>query len=101
VAAAGLVEGSGRSSPKKENFAVTRTDAEWHKLLAPGQYAVLRQSATERPFTSLLLHEKRRGNFACAGCVLVRDEIRERQRLAELLGGALQPVQPPPGPRLQ
>jgi peptide-methionine (R)-S-oxide reductase len=53
-----------------ETFDVTHTDAEWRKLLAPDQYAVLRQSATERPFTSQLLHEKRRGNFACAGCDL-------------------------------
>jgi peptide-methionine (R)-S-oxide reductase len=29
---------------------------------------VLRQGAAERPFTSALLHELRRGNFACAGC---------------------------------
>src|SRR5262249_33059273 len=36
--------------------------------LSPDQYAVLRESATERPFTSPLLHEKRRGDFACAGC---------------------------------
>ena len=53
-----------------ETFEVTRPDAEWRKLLTPDQYAVLRQSATERPFTSALLHEKRRGNFACAGCDL-------------------------------
>jgi peptide-methionine (R)-S-oxide reductase len=53
-----------------EAFEVTHTDAEWHKLLTPDQYAVLRQSGTERPFTSPLLHEKRRGNFACAGCDL-------------------------------
>jgi peptide-methionine (R)-S-oxide reductase len=51
-------------------FEVTRDDAEWRKLLTPDQYAVLRQAATERPFTSPLLHEKRRGNFACAGCDL-------------------------------
>jgi peptide-methionine (R)-S-oxide reductase len=31
---------------------------------------VLRKSATEHPFTSPLLHEERRGNFACAGCDL-------------------------------
>jgi methionine-R-sulfoxide reductase len=31
---------------------------------------VLRKSATERPFTSALLHEERRGNFACVGCDL-------------------------------
>jgi peptide-methionine (R)-S-oxide reductase len=53
-----------------ETFEVTHTDAEWRKLLTPDQFAVLRTSATERPFTSPLLHEKRRGNFACAGCDL-------------------------------
>ena len=53
-----------------ETFEITRPDAEWRKLLTPDQYAVLRQAATERPFTSALLHEKRRGNFACAGCKL-------------------------------
>src|SRR5882672_5747702 len=51
-------------------FAVTHSDAEWRKLLAPDQYAVLRQNATERPFTSPLLHESRHGVFACAGCDL-------------------------------
>ena len=53
-----------------EVFAVAHSDAEWRKLLTPGQYAVLRQAATERPFTSPLLDEERRGNFACAGCDL-------------------------------
>jgi peptide-methionine (R)-S-oxide reductase len=51
-------------------FEVTHTDAEWKKLLTPDQYAVLRHEATERPFTSPLLHEERRGTFACAGCDL-------------------------------
>jgi peptide-methionine (R)-S-oxide reductase len=55
---------------ENETFAVTHTDDEWRKLLTPDQFAVLRKSATERPFTSALLHEKRRGNFACAGCDL-------------------------------
>ena len=49
---------------------ITRTDEEWRKLLSPDQYAVLRQDGTERPFTSQLLHEERRGTFACAGCDL-------------------------------
>jgi peptide-methionine (R)-S-oxide reductase len=53
-----------------ETFEVARADAEWRKLLTPDQYTVLRQAATERPFTSPLLNEKRRGNFACAGCDL-------------------------------
>lgn len=53
-----------------DTFAVTHGDAEWRKLLTPDQYAVLRQSATERPYSSPLLHEQRRGTFACAGCDL-------------------------------
>ncbi|HEX3952181.1 MAG TPA: peptide-methionine (R)-S-oxide reductase MsrB [Stellaceae bacterium] len=49
-------------------FPVMHSDAEWHQLLTPAQYAVLRQSDTERPFTSPLLNEHRSGIFACAGC---------------------------------
>ena len=53
-----------------ETFEVMRNDAEWRKRLTHDQYAVLRQAATERPFTSALLREKRGGNFACVGCDL-------------------------------
>jgi peptide-methionine (R)-S-oxide reductase len=53
-----------------EKFEVTHTDAEWRTLLTADQYAVLRKEATERPFTSPLLKEKRKGVFACAGCGL-------------------------------
>ena len=70
AAAAGLAWWYGDSSAVAEDFEVTHTDAEWHKLLDADQYAVLRESATERPFTSPLLHERRRGNFACVGCDL-------------------------------
>jgi peptide-methionine (R)-S-oxide reductase len=49
---------------------VTLSDAEWQKRLSADQYAVLRQEATERPFTSPLLHEERTGQFTCAGCNL-------------------------------
>ncbi len=42
----------------------------WRKRLTPAQYAVLREAATERPYSSPLLHEKRSGIFACAGCAL-------------------------------
>jgi peptide-methionine (R)-S-oxide reductase len=51
-----------------ETFPVAHSDAEWRNLLTPAQYAVLRQSATERPFTSPLLTEHRAGVFGCAGC---------------------------------
>lgn len=49
-------------------FAVNHTLAEWRRMLGPQRYAVLREAATERPFTSPLLREHRRGIFACAGC---------------------------------
>jgi peptide-methionine (R)-S-oxide reductase len=51
-----------------EAFEVIHSDAEWRQLLTPAQYEVLRQSSTERPFSSPLLHEKRTGDFICAGC---------------------------------
>lgn len=49
---------------------ITRTDAEWRKLLTPDQYEILRQEGTEPPFTSPLNHEKRKGMFICAACGL-------------------------------
>ena len=49
-------------------YRVTKTDAEWQRILKPDQYAVLRKHATERPFSSPLDKEKRRGLFRCAGC---------------------------------
>jgi peptide-methionine (R)-S-oxide reductase len=52
------------------DFEVAHPDPEWKKLLTPNQFAVLRQAATERPFSSPLDHEKRPGTFVCAGCDL-------------------------------
>jgi peptide-methionine (R)-S-oxide reductase len=46
------------------------TDADWRKRLNSAQYDVLRKHGTERPGTSPLNHEKRKGTFACAGCDL-------------------------------
>jgi peptide-methionine (R)-S-oxide reductase len=45
-------------------------EAEWKRRLSPAAYAVLRQEGTERPFSSPLEREKRRGTFVCAGCRL-------------------------------
>ena len=46
------------------------SDATWKQRLSPEAYAVLRREATERPFSSPLNTEKRRGTFHCAGCNL-------------------------------
>jgi peptide-methionine (R)-S-oxide reductase len=53
-----------------ERFELTLTDAQWRARLSSASYGVLRREDTERPFTSPLNHEKRRGIFACAGCGL-------------------------------
>ena len=45
-------------------------DEEWRKKLSPNVYAVLREEATERPFTSPHNNEKRTGTYHCAGCDL-------------------------------
>lgn len=58
----------GTAARAAQTFAVTHSDAEWKKLLTADQYSVLREAATEYPFSSPLLHEERKGNFACAGC---------------------------------
>jgi peptide-methionine (R)-S-oxide reductase len=46
------------------------SDAEWKQRLDPAAYQVLRREGTERPFTSPLNKEKRKGRFLCAGCEL-------------------------------
>jgi peptide-methionine (R)-S-oxide reductase len=46
------------------------SDAEWRKRLTPAQYNVLRNHGTERPGSSPLNKEHRKGIFACAGCEL-------------------------------
>ena len=47
---------------------IDRSDAQWRALLTPAQYGVLREEGTERPYSSPLNHEQRKGTFVCAGC---------------------------------
>ena len=58
------------ASAAKGRFEVTRSDAEWRKLLTADQYYVLREHGTEYAGSSPLDREKRRGTFHCAGCDL-------------------------------
>lgn len=51
-------------------FEITKTPEEWRAILTKEQFAVLREEATERAFTSPLNDEKRAGLFHCAGCDL-------------------------------
>jgi peptide-methionine (R)-S-oxide reductase len=46
------------------------SDAQWKQRLNEFQYLVLRKEATERPGSSPLNDEKRKGRYLCAGCQL-------------------------------
>ena len=67
-AAVGALSACGAAPAQASSFPVTLSEAEWRKRLTPQQFAVLRQEATERPYSSPLNQEKRTGLFACAGC---------------------------------
>ena len=60
----------GRSSAASAKFAVNKTAAEWRRQLGPQRYYILREAGTERPYSSPLNKEKRRGRYLCAGCAL-------------------------------
>jgi len=51
-------------------FEVTKTVDEWKIQLTKQQFSVLREEATERPFSSQHNDEKRAGIFHCHGCDL-------------------------------
>mgnify|MGYP004479538565 CR=1 FL=1 len=53
---------------EEEEFPVSLSEKEWRDRLTADAFAVLRQEATERPFTSPLLEIKEAGDFLCAGC---------------------------------
>lgn len=44
------------------------SEAEWRDRLDAGQYRVLREKATDVPFTGEFTHPGHRGVFRCAGC---------------------------------
>ena len=57
-------------SKEKETkvYPVSKTDAEWKKVLTKEQYYVLRKAGTERPFTSPLNKNYKDGVYHCAAC---------------------------------
>ncbi len=50
------------------SYEISKSDAEWKKILTPEQYHILREEGTEKPFTSALVNEHREGTYMCAGC---------------------------------
>jgi peptide-methionine (R)-S-oxide reductase len=49
-------------------YEVTATDEEWRNNLGPDRFAVLRQAATEPPFTGKYTHDKTSGVYHCGAC---------------------------------
>jgi len=58
---------SQESQPIKK---INLTKAQWKQKLTPAQFHILREEGTEKPFSSPLNDEKRKGIYACAGCDL-------------------------------
>jgi peptide-methionine (R)-S-oxide reductase len=45
-----------------------KSETEWRAKLDPQRYAVLREGATERPFSGALYHNHDDGTYACGAC---------------------------------
>jgi peptide-methionine (R)-S-oxide reductase len=67
LAAAAIAPAHSQTTPPDR---VTKTPEEWRKVLTAEQYHILREEGTERPGSSPLNQEKRKGPFVCAGCAL-------------------------------
>lgn len=65
-----LVPATRRARAAEGEFEVTRTEAEWRAMLSDVEYAVMREEATERAYTSPLHDLKTPGIYHCRGCDL-------------------------------
>jgi peptide-methionine (R)-S-oxide reductase len=62
-----VATGSGQE-PSAKPRKVTKTDAEWRKLLTREQYAVTRHAETEAAFSGKLLKNHAKGIYECVCC---------------------------------
>ena len=70
----GFQMGRGGAAPMTTSGTTTDfralSEADWKQRLTEQQFYILRKHGTERPGSSPLNKEKRKGTFACAGCDL-------------------------------
>ena len=66
----GAFFGTSTSSSQQDmgKYSVEKTDQEWHAVLSPEQFRVLRKKGTEAPGSSSLEHNHSKGIYHCAGC---------------------------------
>ncbi|MFE3845840.1 peptide-methionine (R)-S-oxide reductase MsrB [Thermoplasmatota archaeon] len=50
------------------SYIINKSNEEWKKELSDNQYRVLREKETEKPFTGILLNNKKKGIYVCAAC---------------------------------
>ncbi len=58
----------GSSPAQAREWKIARSEAGWRERLSKQEFAILRRAGTERPYSSPLNAEKRRGTYVCAGC---------------------------------
>lgn len=56
------------SKKEKKAYKVSKTNAEWKKILTSMEYYVLREAGTERSFSSPLNKNYKKGTYVCAAC---------------------------------
>ncbi|MGY0407032.1 MAG: peptide-methionine (R)-S-oxide reductase MsrB [Polaribacter sp.] len=52
----------------KKTYKITKTDMQWKKQLTKKQYYVLRKAGTERPLSSSLNKNYKKGTYVCVAC---------------------------------
>ncbi len=53
---------------QNKKYKISKPNSEWKKLLTPKQYYVLREAGTERPSSSPLNKNYKKGIYVCAAC---------------------------------
>jgi len=63
---ASAIAACGGGDAQARSFPVRYSEAQWRSRLTREQFFILREEGTEKPYTSPLLKEKRKGTYLCA-----------------------------------